>query len=66
MCLVAEIIVFKHFSVGGVKVVQECAEAVARHYLDRKRHRPAHSMKIEVVDTATMDTGNEYEIRRGF
>lgn len=37
-----------------------------RHYLDRKRHRPANSMKIEVVDTVTMDTVNEYEIRRGF
>lgn len=49
----------------GNWVVRECAEAVARHYLDRKRHRPAHSMKIEVVDTATMDTVNEYEIRMG-
>lgn len=49
----------------GSWVVQECAKAVARHYLDRKRHRPAHSMKIEVVDTATLDTVNEYEIRRG-
>ena len=49
----------------GSWVVQECAEAVARHYLDLKRHRPAHFMKIEVVDTATMDTIGEYEIRRG-
>ena len=49
----------------GRWVVQECAEAVARHYLDRKRRRPAHSMKIEVVDTATMDTIGEYEIRVG-
>ena len=49
----------------GSWVVQECAEAVARHYLDCKRHRPAHSMKIEVVDTATMDTIGEYEIRVG-
>ena len=49
----------------GSWVVQECAEAVARHYLDRKRHRPAHSMKIEVVDTATMDTIGEYEIGSG-
>ena len=57
--------IYKEAFVGSW-VVQECAEAVARHYLDRKRHRPAHSMKIEVVDTATMDTVNEYEIRRGF
>ena len=25
-----------------------------------------NNMKVEVVDTATMDTVNEYEIRRGF
>ena len=46
----------------GSWVVQECAEAVARHYLDRKRHHPAHSMKIEVINTDTMETVNEYEI----
>ena len=46
----------------GSWVVLECAEAMARHYLNLY----AHSMKIEVVDTATMDTVNEYEIRRGF
>ena len=46
----------------GSWVVQECAEAVARHYLDRKRHRPAHSMKIEVINTDTMETIGEYEI----
>ena len=45
----------------GSWVVQECAEDEARHYLNR----PANSMKIEVVDTATMDTVNEYEIKRG-
>lgn len=50
----------------GDWVIQECAEAVARHYLDSKRHRPAHSMKIEVVDAATMDTVNEYEIKSDF
>ena len=50
----------------GSWVVQECAETVARHYLDSKRNRPAHSMKIEVVDTATMDTVNEYEIKSEF
>lgn len=44
----------------GSWVVQECAEEQAIHYLNRY----AHSMKIEVVDTATMDTVNEYEIKR--
>ena len=57
--------IYKEAFVGSW-VVQECAEAVARHYLDRKRRHPAHSMKIEVVDTATMDTIGEYEIGRGF
>ena len=57
--------IYKEAFVGSW-VVLECAEAMARHYLARKRHRPAHSMKIEVVDTATMDTVNEYKIRRGF
>lgn len=56
--------IYKESYVGSW-VVQECAETVARHYLDSKRHRPAHSMKIEVVDTATMDTIGEYEIRVG-
>lgn len=46
----------------GSWVIQECAEEQATHYLNLC----AHSMKIEVVDTATMDTVNEYEIRRGF
>lgn len=45
----------------GSWVVLECAEAMARHYLDLY----AHSMKIEVVDTATMDTIGEYEIGNG-
>ena len=44
----------------GSWVVLECAEAMARHYLDMY----AHSMKIEVVDTATMETIGEYEIGR--
>lgn len=57
--------IYKEAFVGDW-VVQECAETVARHYLDSKRRHPAHSMKIEVVDTATMDTVNEYEIRRDF
>ena len=45
----------------GSWVVLECAEAMARHYLNLY----AHSMKVEIVDTATMDTVNEYEIRMG-
>ena len=53
--------IYKEAFVGSW-VVLECAEAMARHYLSVY----AHSMKIEVVDTATMDTVNEYEIRRGF
>ena len=48
----------------GSWVVQECAEAVARHYLDSKRHRPAHSMKIEVINTETMQVICDYEITR--
>ena len=57
--------IYKEAFVGSW-VVLECAEAMARHYLARKRHRPAHSMKIEVVDTATMETIHEYEMGRGF
>lgn len=52
--------IYKEAFVGSW-VVQECAEAMARHYLDLY----AHSMKIEVVDTATMDTIGEYEIGSG-
>ena len=52
--------IYKEAFVGSW-VVQECAEEKAKHYLNLY----AHSMKIEVVDTATMDTVNEYEIRRG-
>lgn len=52
--------IYKEVFVGNW-VVQECAEEQAREYLNLY----AHSMKIEVVDTATMDTVNEYEIRRG-
>ena len=53
--------IYKEAYVGSW-VVQECAEAVARHYLDRKRHRPAHSMRVEVINTDTMETIGEYEI----
>ena len=52
--------IYKEAFVGSW-VVLECAEAMARHYLDLY----AHSMKIEVVDTATMDIIGEYEIGRG-
>ena len=51
--------IYKEAYVGSW-FVQEGAEAMARHYLDMY----AHSMKIEVVDTATMDTIGEYEIGR--
>ena len=51
--------IYKEAYVGSW-VVLECAEAMARHYLNLY----AHSMKIEVVDTATMDTIGEYEIGR--
>ena len=56
--------IYKEAFVGSW-VVQECAETVAGYYLDRKRPRPAHSMKIEVINTDTMETVNEYEIKRG-
>ena len=55
--------IYKEAFVGSW-VVQECAEAVARHYLDRKRRRPAYSMKIEVIDTETMNVIYDYEISR--
>ena len=55
--------IYKEAFVGSW-VVQECAEDVARHYLSRKRHRPAHSMKIEVINTETMQIIHEYEITR--
>ena len=48
----------------GSWVVRECAEVVARHYLDRKRRHPAHSMKIEVIDTETMQVVSDYEMTR--
>ena len=50
--------IYKEAFVGSW-FVQESAEAMARHFLNLY----PHSMKIEVVDTATMDTVNEYEIR---
>ena len=55
--------IYKEAFVGSW-VVQKCAEDVARHYLDRKRRRPAHSMKIEVINTETMQVISEYEMTR--
>ena len=55
--------IYKEAFVGSW-VVQKCAEDVARHYLNHKRRRPAHSMKIEVINTETMQVINAYEITR--
>ena len=51
--------IYKEAFVGSW-FVQEGAEAMARHFLNLY----PHSMKIEVVDTATMETIGEYEIGR--
>ena len=51
--------IYKEAFVGSW-VVLECAEAMAKHYLNLY----PHSMKIEVIDTATMDIIGEYEIGR--
>ena len=44
----------------GNWVVQKCAEDEARHYLKLF----AHSMRIEVIDTETMQVISDYEITR--
>lgn len=44
----------------GRWIVQKCAEEEARHYLKLY----AHSIRIEVIDTATMQVIDEYEITR--
>lgn len=44
----------------GNWVVRKCAEEEARHYLKLY----AHSMKIEVIDTETMQVINDYEITK--
>ena len=44
----------------GRWVVQKCAEDEAKHYLKLY----AHSMKIEVIDTETMQVISDYEITR--
>ena len=44
----------------GRWIVQKCAEEEARHYLKLY----AHSMRIEVIDTETMNVISEYEITR--
>ena len=49
--------IYKEAFVGSW-VVQKCAETVAGYYLDRG----AHSMRVEVINTDTMETIGEYEI----
>ena len=44
----------------GSWIVQKCAEDEARHFLKLF----AHSMKIEVIDTETMQVVCEYEMTR--
>ena len=44
----------------GDWVVQKCAEDEAKHYLKLY----AHSMRIEVIDTATTKVIYDYEITR--
>ena len=44
----------------GNWIVQKCAEEEARHYLKLY----AHSMRIEVIDTETMNIISDYEITR--
>lgn len=44
----------------GNWIVQKCAEEEARHYLKLF----AHSMKIEIIDTASMKVISDYEITR--
>lgn len=44
----------------GRWIVQKCTEDGARHYLKLY----AHSMRIEVIDTATMQVIYDYEITR--
>ena len=51
--------IHKNIFVGNW-VVQKCAENEAKHYLKLY----AHSMRIEVIDTETMNVISEYEINR--
>ena len=44
----------------GNWVVQKCAEEEAKHYLKLY----AHSMRVEVIDTATTNIIGDYEITR--
>ena len=44
----------------GNWVVQKCAEDEAKHYLKLY----AHSMRIEIINTATMNIISDYEITR--
>ena len=51
--------IYKNVFVGSW-IVQNCAEEEARHYLKLY----AHSMRIEVIDTATTKVIYDYEITR--
>ena len=51
--------IYKNVFVGDW-IVQNCVEEEAKRYLKLY----AHSMKIEVIDTDTMDIICEYEITR--
>ena len=44
----------------GNWIIQKCAEEEAKHYLKLY----AHSMRIEVIDTETMQVIYNYEINR--
>ena len=44
----------------GNWIVQKCAEDEAKHYLKLF----AHSMRIEIIDTASMKVIDNYEITR--
>ena len=44
----------------GNWIVQKCAEEEAKHYLKLY----AHKMRIEVIDTETMNVIRDYEITR--
>ena len=51
--------IYKDVFVGNW-IVQKCAEEEAKHYLKLY----AHSMRIEVIDTETMQVIYDYEITR--
>ena len=51
--------IYKDVFVGNW-IVQKCAEEEAKHYLKLF----AHSMRVEVIDKATMKVIYDYEINR--